>query len=138
MKPANIILKPSGSISLVDFGIMRTYKPNQIKDTTALGTVGFAPPEQFGSAQTDCRSDIYALGMTMYNLYVGKKPNRDGSAEFSNEKDSLSKGLVSIIKKCTELNPKDRYQSCYELKAELQYLKDNRTLKKKFSLFNKK
>lgn len=138
MKPANIILKPSGSISLVDFGIMRTYKPNQTKDTTALGTVGFAPPEQFGSAQTDCRSDIYALGMTMYNLFVGKKPNRDGSAELDNEKDSLSKGLVSIIKKSTELNPSDRYQSCYELKAELQYLKDNRKLKKKFSLFSKK
>lgn len=138
MKPANIILKPSGSISLVDFGIMRTYKPNQIKDTTALGTVGFAPPEQFGSAQTDCRSDIYALGMTMYNLFVGKKPNKDGCADFGNKKDSLSKGLVSIIKKCTELNPKDRYQSCNELKKELQYLKENGHLKKKFALFGNK
>lgn len=137
MKPANVILKPNGTISLVDFSIMRTYKPNSLVDTVALGTSGFAPPEQFGSAQTDCRSDIYALGMTIYSLYVGKKPNKGDNFDFGNENNSLNKGLVSIIKKCTELNPNDRYQSCSELKNELKYLSKKGKLKKKFGLFSK-
>lgn len=127
MKPANIILKPDGKISIIDFGIMRTYKPNQKADTVSLGTVGFAAPEQFGSAQTDCRSDIYALGMTMYNLCSGIRPKGNCKIDFINEKDALSNGLISIIKKCTELNPKDRYQSCNELKADLLRLKKKNT-----------
>lgn len=136
MKPANIILKPDGKISIIDFGIMRTYKPNQKADTVSLGTVGFAAPEQFGSAQTDCRSDIYALGMTMYNLCSGIRPKGNCKIDFINEKDALSNGLISIIKKCTELNPKDRYQSCNELKADLLRLKKNKHLKKRFKFFN--
>lgn len=137
MKPANIILKPEGNISIIDFGIMRTYKPNQKSDTVCLGTVGFAAPEQFGTAQTDCRSDIYALGMTMYNLYSGIRPNGNSNIDLGNKNDALSKGLISIIKKCTELSPDDRYQSCKELAKDLVYLKQNGRLKKKFNIFKK-
>lgn len=135
MKPANIILKPEGNISIIDFGIMRTYKPNQKSDTVCLGTAGFAAPEQFGTAQTDCRSDIYALGMTMYNLYSGIRPNGNSNIDLGNKNDALSKGLISIIKKCTELSPDDRYQSCKELVKDLIYLKENGRLKKKFNIF---
>lgn len=135
MKPANIILKPDGKISIIDFGIMRTYKSHQKADTVCLGTAGFAAPEQFGTAQTDCRSDIYALGMTMYNLYSGIRPNGNSNIDLGNENDALSKGLISIIKKCTELSPNDRYQSCKELKTELLSLKKNKRLKKRFKLF---
>lgn len=137
MKPANIILKPEGKISIIDFGIMRTYKPNQKADTVCLGTAGFAAPEQFGAAQTDCRSDIYALGMTMYNLYSGIRPNGNSNIDLGNKNDALSKGLISIIKKCTELSPDDRYQSCQELAKDLVYLKENGHLKKKFNIFKK-
>jgi len=137
MKPANIILKPEGNISIIDFGIMRTYKPNQKSDTVCLGTAGFAAPEQFGTAQTDCRSDIYALGMTMYNLYSGIRPNGNSNIDLGNKNDALSKGLISIIKKCTELSPDDRYQSCKELAKDLAYLKENGRLKKKFNIFKK-
>lgn len=137
MKPANIILKPEGNISIIDFGIMRTYKPNQKSDTVCLGTAGFAAPEQFGTAQTDCRSDIYALGMTMYNLYSGIRPNGNSNIDLGNKNDALSKGLISIIKKCTELSPDDRYQSCKELAKDLVYLKQNGRLKKKFNIFKK-
>lgn len=135
VKPANIILKPEGNISIIDFGIMRTYKPNQKSDTVCLGTAGFAAPEQFGAAQTDCRSDIYALGMTMYNLYSGIRPNGNSNIDLGNKNDALSKGLISIIKKCTELSPDDRYQSCKELVKDLIYLKENGRLKKKFNIF---
>lgn len=51
-------MKSDGHISLIDFGIMRTYKPNNLADTVCLGTAGFAAPEQFGGAQKDYISDI--------------------------------------------------------------------------------
>lgn len=60
MKPANIMLKPDGNVVLIDFGTAREYKENNIEDTTCLGTMGYAAPEQFGGmGQTDARTDIY-------------------------------------------------------------------------------
>ena len=58
MKPANIMLKPDGNITLIDFGTAREYKEKNLADTTCLGTVGYAAPEQFGGmGQTDARTD---------------------------------------------------------------------------------
>ncbi len=74
MKPANVMLKPEGNIKIIDFGIAREYKEKNLADTTILGTKGYAPPEQYGSRQTDARSDIYALGMTMHHLLTGVDP----------------------------------------------------------------
>ncbi len=69
MKPDNIMLKPDGSIALIDFGIAREYKPYALRDTRALGTQGYAAPEQFGGQeQTDARTDLYGLGTTLYHL----------------------------------------------------------------------
>lgn len=73
MKPANLMLKPNGNISIIDFGIAREYKEQNLADTTVLGTKGYAPPEQY-SGQTDPRSDIFALGMTMHHLLTGIDP----------------------------------------------------------------
>ena len=73
MKPANIMLKPEGNIKIIDFGIAREYKEQSLADTTVLGTKGYAPPEQY-SGQTDARSDIFALGMTMHHLLTGIDP----------------------------------------------------------------
>ena len=61
MKPANVILKPDGTIKFIDFGIMRAYKQNQNSDTCCLGTKGYAAPEQYGGSQTDARTDIFDL-----------------------------------------------------------------------------
>ena len=75
MKPANIMLKPDGNVVLIDFGTAREYKENNIEDTTCLGTMGYAAPEQFGGmGQTDARTDIYCLGATMYHLVTGMNP----------------------------------------------------------------
>ena len=73
MKPANVMLKPEGNIKIIDFGIAREYKEQNLADTTVLGTKGYAPPEQY-SGQTDPRSDIFALGMTMHHLLTGMDP----------------------------------------------------------------
>ena len=74
LKPSNIILTPEGVIKLVDFGVARTYKASKSKDTVAMGSAGYAPPEQYGKGQTDARSDIYALGATLLHLLTNMPP----------------------------------------------------------------
>jgi WD40 repeat protein len=74
LKPANIMLTPLGHIYLIDFGIARHFKLGQSKDTTALGSSGYAAPEQYGKAQTTALSDIYALGATLHQLLTGDNP----------------------------------------------------------------
>lgn len=136
MKPSNIILKPDGKIVFIDFGTMRTYKPNQSCDTCCLGTQGYAAPEQYGSSQTDARTDIFGLGMTMFRLVTGINP-ADPPYDIKpicviNPK--LPKGLEYIITKCTQPNPAERYPSCDTLRADLDnYL----NLPKPKSIFSK-
>lgn len=76
MKPANIMLKPDGTVTLVDFGTAREFKDQAgAEDTVCLGTRGYAAPEQYGSrGQTDARTDIYCLGATLYHLLTGHNP----------------------------------------------------------------
>jgi len=108
IKPSNLILQ-GGIIRLIDFDAARIFKADKETDTKLLGTKGYAPPEQFGSGQTDSRSDIYSLGVTMKNLLGG-----------------YCGGLKSILDKCTELDPKNRFQSVDELKRALTTKKPRR------------
>jgi len=118
MKPSNIILQPNGTIKLLDFGIAREYKTNSSADTVSLGTKGYAAPEQFGgNGQSDTRTDIYCLGVTLYHLITGQNPC-DPPYELypiRNWNPTLSGGVEKIILKCTQLNPADRYQNCTDL-----------------------
>lgn len=120
MKPANLMLKPNGNISIIDFGIAREYKEQNLADTTVLGTKGYAPPEQY-SGQTDARSDIFALGMTMHHLLTGVDP-RSGEAYVPVRQwnPELSEGIEFIINKCVEPVAENRYQNCTELLVDLQ------------------
>lgn len=122
MKPGNIMLKPEGNLKVFDFGIAREYKEKSLADTTILGTKGYCPPEQYGSRQTDARSDIYALGMTMHHLLTGKDPRVAGYeyASIRQYRPELSGSLERIVDKCTALDPEKRYQSCSELMYALQ------------------
>ncbi len=74
LKPANIMLTPLGHMYLIDFGIARHFKPGQSKDTSALGSTGYAAPEQYGKSQTTPRADIYSLGVTLHELLTGINP----------------------------------------------------------------
>ncbi len=74
VKPANIMRTPGGRLYLIDFGIARRFKPGQARDTTPLGSPGFAAPEQYGGAQSTIRTDIYGLGATLYFLLTGHDP----------------------------------------------------------------
>lgn len=124
MKPANIMLKPDGTVRLIDFGIAREYKEGKEGDTEAIGTRGYAAPEQFGGqGQTDARTDIYSLGITLYHLVTGKNPAEPPYEIYPirHWDPTLSSGLEWLIQKCTQLNPNDRYQSC----AEVTYVLEN-------------
>src|SRR5579863_6478136 len=74
LKPGNIMLTTHGHVYLIDFGIARHFKPGQAKDTTALGSTGYAAPEQYGKAQTTPRADLYGLGATLHQLLTGDDP----------------------------------------------------------------
>lgn len=74
LKPENImVVTATGCLKLIDFGIVRFYKAGKTKDTVAIGTVGYAPPEQ-SAGQTDARSDIYAMAATLHHLLTGRDP----------------------------------------------------------------
>lgn len=142
MKPANIMLSPDGNIKLIDFGIAREYKENASEDTTALGTEGYAAPEQYeGKGQTDARTDVYGMGITLFQLLTGVNPSSYKENIFSIrlQNPNLSSGLDKIILKCTNKDPKKRYQSTEELKkALLNYRKlDDKFLKKQKKVIRK-
>ena len=124
MKPANIMLKPDGKVMLIDFGTAREFKEKSVADTTCLGTQGYAAPEQYGGhGQTDARTDIYCLGATMYHLLTGHNPSEPPYEMYPIRywNPELSSGLEEIVLKCTQRNPKDRYQSCAELMYALEH-----------------
>ncbi|MBQ7203386.1 MAG: serine/threonine protein kinase [Eubacterium sp.] len=143
MKPSNVMLKPDGSVCLIDFGTAREYKGTNIQDTTCLGTIGYAAPEQFGGqGETDARTDIYCLGATLYHLVTGHSPAEPPyemhPIRYWDER--LSPGLEAIILKCIQKDPNDRYQSCAELKYALENIEENtatywKEQKKKLNLF---
>lgn len=135
MKPANVMLKPSGEISLIDFGTARVFKTGNSEDTTCLGTPGYAAPEQYGgNGQSRPQTDIYCLGATLHHLITGRNP---ASTPFNfpritqcrptlleetpRELRNTLLGLEMIIDKCTQYEIADRYQSCAELKYDLEH-----------------
>lgn len=143
MKPANIMLKPDGNLTLIDFGTAREFKERNLADTTCLGTIGYAAPEQFGGmGQTDVRTDIYCLGATLYHLVTGCNPSEPPyeMKPIREINPGLSSGLEKIIQKCTQRNPDDRYQSAAELTYALEHYEHiddlyRRSQKKKLGIF---
>lgn len=127
MKPANVMLKPDGNLTLIDFGTAREFKEKNLADTTCLGTIGYAAPEQFGGmGQTDARTDIYCLGATLYHLVTGCNPSAPPYEirPIREINPALSSGLERIILKCTQRNPDDRYQSAAELMYALEHYEE--------------
>lgn len=121
MKPANVMLRPDGHITLIDFGTAKEFKEFNIKDTISFGTIGYAAPEQFGG-KTDARTDIYCLGATIYHLVTGMDPSAPPYEirPIRQINPALSSGLEKIIQKCVQREPDKRYQSCAELLYDLE------------------
>jgi serine/threonine protein kinase len=124
LKPGNIMVNNSGEVKLIDFGIARHFAAGKSSDTTALGTTGYAPPEQYGKGQTDARSDVYALGATLHALLTGRDP-ADNPFAFKPVRALRSGVPVEVEKavmKAVEQDPRDRWPSAKAMKQALHAL----------------
>lgn len=108
IKPENIVIDKNGRVVLIDFNASRKIS-NASKDTVVMGTVGYASPEQLGVAQSDARTDIYAIGILLNVMITGKHPS-----------EKLAKGKAGkIVLKATIVNPDERYTSVEKLARAL-------------------
>ena len=104
IKPENVVIGKDGRVVLIDFNAARKISFAS-KDTVIMGTVGYASPEQLGVAQSDARTDIYALGVLLNVMITGKHPS-----------EKMAKGKAGrIVRKCTNVNPDERYQTAENL-----------------------
>ncbi|HEY4383744.1 MAG TPA: serine/threonine-protein kinase, partial [Ktedonobacteraceae bacterium] len=124
LKPANVMITPFKQVYLIDFGTARLFKPGRSRDTIALGSPGYASPEQYGTAQTTPRSDIYSLGATLHQLLTGIDPAHDpfNFAPLISVNPSLPVELSVLLSRMLSLYPEERPASMNEVKAALQDL----------------
>ena len=124
LKPANVMLTTDNHIFLIDFGIARLFKPGQAKDTTALGSLGYAAPEQYGKAQTTPRTDIYSLGVTLHQMLSGDDPT-DSPFHFAPLQlhgYPLLADLARLIAQMLEVDSSKRPAGVSEIKQKLQHI----------------
>ena len=115
VKLSNIMISHDGVVKLIDYNAARLYEKGLKQDTRLIGTEAYAAPEQFGFAQTDARTDIYALGVVFNYLLTG-----------AHIKERMAEGACgAVTRKCTQMDPKQRYQSVSELDQALQVLQMN-------------
>ncbi len=142
LKPSNILVTPGGTLMLVDFGIARYFKEGQSNDTTDFGSPGYASPEQYQSeGQTDGRSDLFSLGVLLYEMLTGQRPNvANGISAIdisSKTVPPLSAVLSGLITLATRTEPMYRFQSAHTffLALERAYtLEEQRTYQQRVML----
>ncbi len=122
LKPSNVMLSKNGHIYLIDFGIARIFKPGKQHDTVALGSPGYAAPEQYGKAQSSQRSDIYSLGSLLHYLLTGVDPS-DQPFFFqpaSRLNPAVSPQLETLLMRMLEMDSQKRPESAQEVLEELR------------------
>jgi serine/threonine protein kinase len=126
LKPANLMIDGNtGRVMLIDFGIARWVKQEE-KGVTAVGTMGYAPPELF-AGRVEPRSDVYSLGATMFHLLTGSDPQDNPLLIFDFAKNprprqitpSLSSEIEQILMRSVEYKPEDRFVSAGEMRDAL-------------------
>jgi serine/threonine protein kinase len=128
IKPANVRITPNGGVYLVDFGLAKIITGDQTTSTGARAmTMGFSPPEQYGAARTDARTDIYSLGATLYTALTGFTPE-DSLAQTMDQEEltpvrernaKISKRVADAVEKALQVHPSNRWQMAAEFKNEL-------------------
>ena len=127
IKPANIKITPEGQAMLVDFGIAKMYDPGMKTTVGARAiTPGYSPPEQYGMGTTDARTDIYALGATLYTLLTNNQPIEsvrraagDMLLPVHQLNSQVSQQISKSVLQAMALNPAQRFQSASEFKNAL-------------------
>ena len=151
LKPSNILLKNKKVVKITDFGLARiTYDPKSMEQDKGLilGTLPYMPPERFGGLNNDTRSDIYAVGIILYELLTGKRPFRGHNraelifriqnAEYKlleKLRENIPPFFQEIVSKALASEPASRFQTAIEMKSELlgkykEYLKRTREAQK--------
>jgi len=122
IKPSNIMIC-RGQVKLIDFGIARHFNPAKKGDTLRIGSPGYSPPEQY-SGQTDPRSDIYSLGVTMHHLLTLQDPSKTQTPfklpPIKVYNKDISPKMIYIVEKATQIEPEKRYQNALDLKKDLK------------------
>jgi serine/threonine protein kinase len=128
IKPGNIKITPTGNVILVDFGLAKVTQGSQVTSTGARAmTPGYSPPEQYGTARTDHRSDIYSLGASLYMAVTGALPEdalaramgQINLTQVRKHNPKVSRRLAAVIEKAVELRPEQRYQTAEDFKQAL-------------------
>lgn len=133
VKPANIILTSEGKVMLVDFGLVKFLDPHNPRTATivrGLGTPEYTPLEQYDASMghTDARSDIYALGATLYHLLTGRPPRPvsqrilkpDTHPDIRELNPRISAWMSVFVRKAMAVRPENRYQSAGEMRRDLR------------------
>ncbi len=138
IKPANILLDKSDLVKVTDFGLAKMQHDFGFTHTgVAVGTLGYAPPEQLKSLKnTDHRSDLYSIGMSFYEMLVGKLPFGDTDSNLTIQlaimegnipsPDLLNPDIpaefVQVVRKATHINPNRRYQTALDMLEDIEHL----------------
>ncbi len=112
--PGNIVIAADGA-HVIDLGIARMNTDAPAKNTTKLGTWGFASPEQFGFAQTDARSDVYAAGRLLAFMLTGKRPDSDDFEDALQGATDVPKALKAVVAKACSFEPSGRFAGADEM-----------------------
>jgi serine/threonine protein kinase len=123
LKPSNVMIDVKGRVKLVDFGIARPYEDNT--DHTHVVSAGYSPPEQYWGA-ADVRSDIYALGATMFFLLTGSEPVALHPSCPVSANPAVSEQTNMVVYKATAQDPEERYQSARQMRAALSSQADDK------------
>lgn len=112
LKPHNVIVSPTGKVKLIDFGIARARTGDTYKDTQALGTPGYAAPEQYGEGKSDQRTDIFGLGATLHHALTGLHPGRNPFSfpPITQFCPQFPLALEMLLDRAVSLKPDDRFQ----------------------------
>lgn len=123
-KPGNVMLTPNDEVKLIDFGIARVFKEEANKDTKALGTPGYAAPEQYGRGQSGPRTDLYAFAATMHHMLSGRDPTSTPFQfpSLTEYRQDLPPEYVALIDSCLNLKIEERPDSAFALKRVLEQL----------------
>src|SRR6266567_1863338 len=126
IKPANLMVTPppDRQVKVMDFGIAKDLLANASGQYTQIGTIAYMAPEQFTQGRVDARTDVFALGITLYELLTGERPsgalNDESLTSLRELRPEVDPALAAIVYRALEKRPMDRFQTAAQMRAALE------------------